>query len=156
MTPVRTLSLALMAALAACKGTTTPSTGLPVGTVVLEVSGDTSFTVNGLAVYGHPQMTLTDQQGTQDGDFVQLFMEAPADPRERRYGLMSGSTFFIARGGAITRQFLSTSGWVDLYEVTAGNALGNAEMTLQELDLTGQPIAGRHITIHTVFNAIRS
>jgi Tfp pilus assembly protein PilX len=151
-----TLCLALTAALAACKETTTPPTDLPVGSMQMEVSGDTSFTVRGMAVYASPQSTLTDQSGSQDPELVQLFLETPASPQERRYdGMTAGSTFFVVRGGLIVRQFVSTSGYVDFYEVTAGNVSGNAELSMQEYDLNGQPIPGKRITIDAVFNAGR-
>jgi hypothetical protein len=156
-TRVRTLFLTLLGALAACQDTTAPPTDLPPGSMLLEVSGDTTFSVTGLAVYGNPQMTLTDQAGTQDTDFVQLFVEAPANPQERRYdGLTTGSTFFIVRGSSVARQFQSTSGWLDLYMVTGGTVSGHGELTLQEMDSGGQPIAGKRITIRAVFNANRS
>lgn len=152
----RTLCLALLAALAACKDTTTPPTDLPPGTMQLEVSGDTTFTATGLAVFHHPQMTLTDQAGTQDPDFVQLFAEVPANPQERRYEGMTQSVFFIVRGGVIVRQFQATSAWLDLYEVAAGSVSGTGELTLQEMNSSGQPLPGKRITIRTVFNANRT
>ena len=153
----RVLCLVLFAALAACEGTTAPPTDLPAGTMQLEVSGDTSFTVSGIALYHTPQMSLTDESGQQDPEFVQMFMEVPANPQTRRYeGMTTGSVFFIVRGGVIVRQFGSTSGWVDLYGVTAGNVRGYAQVTLQEVDSNGQPIPGNTITVRPVFNATRS
>ncbi|HEX6913326.1 MAG TPA: hypothetical protein VF142_23170 [Longimicrobium sp.] len=152
----RTLCLVLFAALAACEGTTAPPTDLPAGTMQLEVSGDTSFTVSGVALYHSPQMALTDQAGQQDPDFMQLFLEVPANPQARRYeGMTTGTVLFIIRGGVIVRQFGSTSGWVDLYEVATGNVRGYAQVTLQEVDDSGQPIPGNTITVRPVFNATR-
>lgn len=153
------LSLALTAALAACGdgSITTPPTDLLLGTFEIEVSGDTSFTARGNAVYRSPQMILSDQLGMSDGDFFQLFVDVPATPQERRYdGMTNGTTvLFVVRGGAIVRQFGSTSGWVELYEVTEGNVSGYGEMVLQEFDTNGQPIAGNRITVRPVFNATR-
>jgi hypothetical protein len=153
------LSLALAAALAACGdgSITTPPTDLLLGSFEVEVSGDTSFSARGNAVYRSPQMVLTDQLGMSDGDFFQLFVDVPATPQERRYeGMTNGTTvLFVVRGGVIVRQFGSTSGWVDLYEVAEGNVSGYGEMVLQEYDANAQPIPGNRITVRPVFNATR-
>lgn len=153
----RTLPFALFATLAACEGgVTPPPVDLPVGTVLIEVTGDTTFTVQGTARYNAPQMTLTDQQGPQDLDYIQLLLETPATPQERRYnGLTTGSVLFLVRGGSIVRQWQSTTGWLDLYEVTGGNVSGDAEITAEEYDFVPQVIPGNRITVRAYFNASR-
>lgn len=151
-------SLALAAALAACGDpVTTPPTDLTLGSFEMEVSGDTSFSARGNAVYRSPQMILSDQLGMSDPDFFQLFVDVPATPQERRYdGMTNGTTvLFVVRGGVIVRQFGSTSGSLDLYEVTEGNVSGFAEVVLQEYDTNGQPIPGNRITVRPAFNATR-
>ena len=155
--PARALVPVLLAALAACEATTAPPSDLAEGTMQLEVTGDTSFTASGIALYHAPQMSLSDQSGPGDAEFMQLFLEVPENPQRRRYeGMTTGTVLFVVRNGVTVRQFGSTSGWVELYEVNPGNVRGYALISLQEVDGDGRPIPGNTITVRPVFNASRA
>jgi hypothetical protein len=157
---VRTLTLALLA-LAACggDGPNDPGVDLEPGTFEIEVTGDTTFSLTGLAGYRNgPQMLLTTQATPQQADFFQFFVGVPSTPQERSYDAMEegGGTVFIVRQGTIQRQFAVTAGTLDITEVTPETVAGSVEATADEWDLTGERIPNSTINVRATFNARRA
>jgi hypothetical protein len=155
----RTLVLALLATLAACgDGPSDPSVELEPGTFEIEVSGDTAFSLTGIAGYRRGNQMLLATLNSSQGDEFQFFVGVPVDPQERRYDSMElgGGTIFIARQGTIRRQFAVAGGTLDIDEVTAETVAGTLEMTADTYDLTGNRIPNRVVTLRATFNAVRA